>query len=871
MRAFCGCLALIFLSAAPLLAGESSWTPVPSQPGIEIPGTWMMTPDPAISYAYGRSGLQRTDDGGRHWRKVDGPGVGYTLDPHDPETLFAVSYEHLLRSEDGGRSWAVTLQVERSPFAYYDHLKVLASAHFPGRVYAATREALWRSNDGGKSFAPRGAMPGYSEESPNFELAEAADGGLYLRRYARCGMYGCGGDRWRVDRSPDQGQSWIAVASGDAPTALFAVLPHPTRPESVYFLAKSLRLAVSDDRGASFTERPEPVPAYQLFTDAAAPDALYTFSARRLYRSGDRGITWNQLVLPINSEAVEYASFAHLSPGRLGYYQISLLMPGVPPLGSYESGDGGVNWTKLAVAGPFSEEVYDLAASGSEGSLYLLADAGQSIRRSHDGGASWQSTDLVWRFSHLTGDPLDGDTFYVASTLGEQRGILRSTNAGVSYQMVLDNGATTGVSDLVSLVRNGQTTLVAALTSDELARSTDGGASWTVGPPQIVGAPPDQIRRLQTDGLRIYGFSSYNSQYYVSVDGGATFTHRGSGSDRMAAGGGLVARLGFGTIEVSADGGVSWQARDLPFPVDLVTTDLRADSGGAFYLIGDGFLLRSRDRGRSWQSLSQDLPVARNEIVLADPADPGHLYLGGSQGLYQGNFRDPSRLSLVRGRFEARLRWRTVPQAAWTYGEASSITDQTGVFRLFSPERAEVAVQMLDGRVLGGRFWTFVASMTDVELEVEVEDRLTGDTWVHHQPAGQALSTANFGAFPRQDQPTGGALLQPFGGLPASAEAVTLAGRFEVSASRPLPYAFPPQGRQLFADTVAFTFFDPGAIDLIVNVIDGRPLNGKFWIFAGSLTDQEFAITVRDVLTGAVKTYPNPVGGFAGFGDVDAF
>ncbi len=40
-------------------------------------------------------------------------------------------------------------------------------------------------------------------------------------------------------------------------------------------------------------------------------------------------------------------------------------------------------------------------------------------------------------------------------------------------------------------------------------------------------------------------------------------------------------------------------------------------------------------------------------------------------------------------------------------------------------------------------------------------------------------------------------------------------------------------GGELFLDTAAFTFDDLGRIDVFVNLIDGRPLNGKFWVFGG--------------------------------------
>ncbi len=174
--------------------------------------------------------------------------------------------------------------------------------------------------------------------------------------------------------------------------------------------------------------------------------------------------------------------------------------------------------------------------------------------------------------------------------------------------------------------------------------------------------------------------------------------------------------------------------------------------------------MRSFDLGRTWQALSQDLPSSGLPPRLAfDGADPSQLYLGTDKGLYSGTFFGSVSLplALVRGRFEARVGWRTSEATGFLPGVPVSLGDQNGIFWLFSPERAEVALQILDGRPLNGKFWIFMASMTDVELQLEVKDRLTGEVWRHHQAAGRPVSVAEFETFPHVPQPTAGALPHP--------------------------------------------------------------------------------------------------------------
>lgn len=71
--------------------------------------------------------------------------------------------------------------------------------------------------------------------------------------------------------------------------------------------------------------------------------------------------------------------------------------------------------------------------------------------------------------------------------------------------------------------------------------------------------------------------------------------------------------------------------------------------------------------------------------------------------------------------------------------------------------------------------------------------------------------------------------------------------------------------------TGSFWFFSPDNLELFVKVLDGRALNGHWWVFYGSLTDVEFAITVTDSKTGEVRTYSNPQGVMASRGDTEAF
>ena len=70
---------------------------------------------------------------------------------------------------------------------------------------------------------------------------------------------------------------------------------------------------------------------------------------------------------------------------------------------------------------------------------------------------------------------------------------------------------------------------------------------------------------------------------------------------------------------------------------------------------------------------------------------------------------------------------------------AVPLAAHTGSFWFFHPANVELTVKVLDGCGLNGRWWVFLSGLTDVGVEVEVEDTATGETWTHTHAAGSPL------------------------------------------------------------------------------------------------------------------------------------
>ncbi len=78
------------------------------------------------------------------------------------------------------------------------------------------------------------------------------------------------------------------------------------------------------------------------------------------------------------------------------------------------------------------------------------------------------------------------------------------------------------------------------------------------------------------------------------------------------------------------------------------------------------------------------------------------------------------------------------------------------------------------------------------------------------------------------------------------------------------------QAVPLTGDTGTFWFFNEENVEVVVKVLDGRPINGHWWLFYGALSNVEYTLTVTDVVTGFAKTFSNPGGEFASVGDLEA-
>ncbi len=100
----------------------------------------------------------------------------------------------------------------------------------------------------------------------------------------------------------------------------------------------------------------------------------------------------------------------------------------------------------------------------------------------------------------------------------------------------------------------------------------------------------------------------------------------------------------------------------------------------------------------------------------------------------------------LHGRFQVAVRWDDGAGNVGV-GQAVPATDDSGYLWFFAPGNIEMAVKVLDGTAVNGKFWVFAAGLTNVRTTMIVTDTQTGAQQVYEKPAGEMLSFADTSAF----------------------------------------------------------------------------------------------------------------------------
>ena len=511
---------------------------------------------------------------------------------------------------------------------------------------------------------------------------------------------------------------------------------------------------------------------------------------------------------------------------------------------------------------------------------------GPGLFHSTDGGLTWTShPSSPPTVEALAIDPHDPSTLYVGQT-----DLFRTDDEAQTWTSARADG-----NAILSLAADPVTPdRVYVGTFQFLLRSEDGGRTMN-RIPRIAQAVYSLLFDKHRPG-RIYAgsFYDYSASYYyyysypaggsifVSVNNGETFT-KGAGNlgsfvrslaqdpfqENV-----LFAGTELGGVYRSVDGGATWQQKGSGLAAGVVSS-LAADPmrPGHLYAAVGGQVFRSTDGADTWQQFSAGLAATYAGPLVITP-DGRRLFLAtGGSGIFDLELEQaapsypcaPSvnRLCMVGGRFALDVVASGKGQGRYDPGTAHSLSDRSGYFALPSvtgdANLPEVIVKMLGPGAFGQPGApVFYASMTTAPYVLTVTDTTTGKRRLYSSNRGSPLC---------------GGADQPFGetnenssleSKSAAAETplTLLGGRFTVTLQARNPRNGQNAAGQAKALTDRSGYFGLSGVtgdalfpEVVVKMVDGRPINGNFWFFHSNLTSLDYTLTVTDQVSGAVRTF----------------
>jgi photosystem II stability/assembly factor-like uncharacterized protein len=287
--------------------------------------------------------------------------------------------------------------------------------------------------------------------------------------------------------SGDGGETWKRVGQGLwNESRVFGVTAHPTKPEILY-VGTDDGIYRSNDRGASFEHLDSPMNTmhvWKIAIDPVDPDTMFAGTRpAALFGSRDAGKTWQTLPVDMASEC-DNVRIPRVTSLAVDPTDHRVVWAGVEVDGVRRSLDGGETWSRVA-DGLNDPDIHDVAISVAATTTVLIGTP-REIFASTDTGHSWRGLGVAkhFHFPYCRSIALRADdptVIFVATgdgATGSTGAIQRSTDAGQSWQM-LTMPVEPNTPMWAFATHPADPGLILACSHyGQLFRSDDGGDSW---------------------------------------------------------------------------------------------------------------------------------------------------------------------------------------------------------------------------------------------------------------------------------------------------------------------------------------------------------------------------------------------------------
>lgn len=405
--------------------------------------------------------MYRTTNGGASWTAIvskpqasttlEGWGaefIGHTVEcltisPLNPKVIYFGTSVAVFKTTDGGQTWQQTYTRRNSDGSYQTNGLEITGLFFitvdprnPQRVFYGYGDiGLFVSEDGGASVNRR--VGGIPRVSANTAYALALDpndpshlwGSFGPREPGTSGGLTTPG--FMVAESSDLGRNWVARKDGLPDKPVKRLLLDDSGPARRLLVSlNGDGIYASDDGGRNWSSSSTGLAHGDVRDLVAHPSRPGTYwsvlggngsSAGIVYRSDDRGTTWQRLS-GAGLEAWDVKQLAVSSTLYLAARR-TVVGPRVHAGGIYASDDGGVTW-RLILDDPFAQSVAvdprdpRVIYAGLTDHPYHDDSRGNGLKVSRDSGTTWTTVANLptGRISVLTIHPTNSNRLLIGTT-----------------------------------------------------------------------------------------------------------------------------------------------------------------------------------------------------------------------------------------------------------------------------------------------------------------------------------------------------------------------------------------------------------------------------------------------------------------------